>query len=181
MDTLASRETRSLANYRNKELVQKEFSNFIETISNASDSSVKIELLRDFSRVISKYIDPLKFNFPESNGYLRNYLERDASGWEILLICWTKDDITSIHGHPYLCSYNYLQGDFELELFTKVTDTEARLFKKFKVGKDEVFADCGQEDTYCNHIHRIKCISDKGYTLHIYSDDASKGDEFVMV
>lgn len=181
MEALASRETHSLANYHKKDIIHNEFQNFVESINNENSNSQKVEILREFSRSVSKYIDPTKFNIPECGGYSRNYLERDKSGWEMLLICWSKDDTTSIHGHPELCSYNYLQGEFNLELFQKVTSTEAKLDKIIKASSGDIYADCGSTNSFCNHIHRITCTTDKGYTLHIYSDDASKGDEFEMI
>lgn len=181
MDTLARPETKCLANYSNKNIIENKLQSFAETISYLKKKSSKIDHLKSFSLEISKLIDLNSFQFDKTYGYLRNKLATDESGWEILLIYWSKGHKTAIHGHPQLCSYNYLDGRFKLELFEKVGDRSAKLTKTLQVHSGDLFNDCGNEDTFCNHIHRIECLSDEGFSLHIYSDDASKGDEFDII
>ena len=35
----------------------------------------------------------------------------------------------------------------------------------------------GKAGKYNNHIHRITCLSDTAHSLHVYSDDALKGEK----
>jgi hypothetical protein len=181
MDVLARPETISLKNYKNQAKVEIEFQNLISEVQKSKSKEDKINTLQNYSSRISKLLDLKSFTHNKNEGYQRNRIAQDNSGWEILLIIWGKGDKTSIHGHPELCCYNYLKGEFKLEIFDKITSTEAKLSKEIMIVENSVFADCGESNTYCNHIHRIECLSESGFTLHIYSDDASKGDEFIEV
>ena len=35
----------------------------------------------------------------------------------------------------------------------------------------------GEAGKFNNHIHRITCLSDMAHSLHVYSDDALKGEK----
>ena len=36
----------------------------------------------------------------------------------------------------------------------------------------------GAPGRFDNHIHRITCLSDTGHSLHVYSDDALRGEVY---
>ena len=38
--------------------------------------------------------------------------------------------------------------------------------------------DLGAPGRFDNHIHRITCLSDTGHSLHVYSDDALRGEVY---
>ncbi|GAB5466245.1 MAG: hypothetical protein Kapaf2KO_16810 [Candidatus Kapaibacteriales bacterium] len=166
--------------YTSKEKVNQLFDTFVLEIARLDCSDWKKELLRNFALDISKVVDIRDFTPKDSDNYDRNYLARDDSGWEILLIAWQKGDETEIHGHPELCCYHYIKGEFELELFHLCPEGNLIFDRKIYVTEGMTYSDCGEPDTFCNHIHKVKCLSDIGYSINIYSDDAKKGEEFEL-
>ncbi|MDR0659973.1 MAG: cysteine dioxygenase [Prevotellaceae bacterium] len=116
------------------------------------------------------------------NTYTRCYIGKDStSKWEAIVMCWKKGNQTSIHGHPDFASYTFLQGEIAVETFTpqelnSVTKNTERVYK----AGESLFA-VGKSSHFDNHIHRLTCISDYAYSLHIYSDDARKGKAFSLL
>ncbi|MDR0363554.1 MAG: cysteine dioxygenase [Bacteroidales bacterium] len=107
--------------------------------------------------------------------YVRKYLGKDfETGWEAILMCWKKGNQTAIHGHPQFAAYNFVKGDFLVEVF-EAKDDFVQLANAIEAKRGDGFFAVGEPDAFDNHIHRITCLSDVGYSLHIYSDDARKG------
>ena len=50
-----------------------------------------------------------------------------------------------------------------------------KLAKVTEAAENTGFYALGEANVLTNHIHRITCLSDIAYSLHIYSDDARKG------
>ena len=113
MEALARPETKSLSGFKNKQIIQSKFANFIREIESIETDSEKIKHLHTFSHRISNYLDLDDFYGDFDANYQRNYLARHESGWELLLIAWKKGSKTTIHGHPQLCCYNYIEGEFQ--------------------------------------------------------------------
>jgi|GEM_PF-5652995 len=155
-----------------------ELSKFVSGMQSLDNNDDRIRYMKSFAKTVANNVEYKDFEPSDCEDYQRNYLSRHSSGWEVMLICWEKGNKTKIHGHPEMCCYYYIEGDFELELFKLCDDNNIELEKSIRVGTGDTFADCGQPDTYCNHIHRVTCLSEKGYSINIYSDDACKGDEY---
>lgn len=113
--------------------------------------------------------------------YLRSYIGRDASGWEAILMSWRAGDRTAIHSHPDYAGYNFMDGEFLVEVFEPVDENRARKTGEIKVTGRQSFHSLGHPGAFDNHIHRITCLSDTGHSLHVYSDDALKGYKYEEV
>ena len=111
--------------------------------------------------------------------YARCYIGKDdASKWEAIVMCWKKGNQTTIHGHPDFASYTFLQGEILVETFTPAADdTAIKNAEAIYHSGDSLFA-FGKSSSFDNHIHRLTCLSEYAYSLHIYSDDARKGKKF---
>lgn len=133
------------------------------------------EQLKNHVSGFLKSLDFKSFQDFSETSYLREYLGKDEeTGWEAIMMCWKKGNRTAIHGHPHFAAYNFAKGDFLVEVFEDKTDY-VRLSKSFGASEGDGFYAVGKPETFDNHIHRITCLSDFGYSLHIYSDDARKG------
>ena len=123
----------------------------------------------------SKY-DMDAFDIDSANQYERTFIGKDESGWEAIIMTWRKGRQSSIHGHPQFAAYNVLKGKLKLEIFEISTGNgDIKLANTLEIdGNTGLFA-IGESKTMSNHIHRISCLSDISYSLHIYSDDARKG------
>ena len=155
------------------------FDRFLERMENALSDEDKVELVRWLSNTISETIDdPSLYEQANDEQYARNIILKEDDGWEVILVCWKKGLESSIHGHPYICSYNFLFGEFDLEIYQKDKDGNISLINEVFVDQQRILIDIGTPNTFDNHIHKVKCLSDLGYSLHIYSDDARKGEEY---
>ena len=54
----------------------------------------------------------------------------------------------------------------------------ARLTESAVVEGPCAFFAVGAPGRFDNHIHRITCLSDTGHSLHVYSDDALRGEVY---
>lgn len=108
--------------------------------------------------------------------YVRNYVGRDAAtGIEALVMSWSRGNVTSVHGHPQLACYCFADGDFLVETFEPVGGDLVRPSGCRRVAGGCGFYAVGLPGRFDNHIHRITCLSERGHSLHVYSDDALKG------
>ena len=120
-------------------------------------------------------IDPAKLPYSRET-YLRNYMGRDeASGWEAILMSWSGGNRTSIHSHPQFASYTFGSGRFLVEVFEPGREGAAVKVAEFEAEAGQDFHSIGEPGRMDNHIHRITCLSDKGFSLHVYSGDALEG------
>ena len=117
-----------------------------------------------------------KFDDYSDKTYRRTYLGRDAAtGWEAIMMTWKQGNRTSIHAHPQFAGYNFADGTFRVEIFEPSADGYARPVEDHTVTAPCSFFAIGAEGRFDNHIHRITCLSETGHSLHIYSDDALRG------
>lgn len=110
--------------------------------------------------------------------YRRTRLGRSASGWEALVMTWKKGNRTSVHAHPQFAGYHFADGRFLLEIFEPAGPGVARLAQRQEVTAPAAFFAIGEPARFDNHIHRITCLSDTGHSLHVYSDDALRGEVY---
>lgn len=88
---------------------------------------------------------------------------------------WSRGNVTSVHGHPQLACYCFADGDFLVETFEAVGGDLVRPSGCRRVAGGCGFYAVGLPGRFDNHIHRITCLSERGHSLHVYSDDALKG------
>ncbi len=115
-----------------------------------------------------------EFNRFKDNNYVREYIGRDSSGWEAIVMSWKKGNVTAIHTHPQFAGYNFADGVFLVEIFEEYKDG-LKLAAKLTIDSQLGLFSIGEQGKFNNHIHRITCLSPTGHSLHIYSDDALKG------
>lgn len=119
------------------------------------------------------------FNDYSETAYRRTYLGRcPATGWEAIVMSWKKENRTSIHAHPQFAGYHIADGTFRLEIFEPAGNGAARLAESLVVEGPCAFFAVGAPGRFDNHIHRITCLSDTGHSLHVYSDDALRGEVY---
>lgn len=121
------------------------------------------------------------FATTSTTSYVRNYLGRcPETHWEAILMSWQQGNTTAIHSHPQFAGYFFADGVFEVEIFEPVGAHKARLTKRVRVNEPAAFFAIGDAERFDNHIHRITCLSDRGHSLHVYSDDALQGKTYLI-
>lgn len=114
--------------------------------------------------------------------YRRTYLGRcPETGWEAIVMSWKAGNRTSIHAHPQFAGYHFADGRFRLEIFEPAGNGAVRLKETLDVEAPYAFFAIGAPGRFDNHIHRITCISGTGHSLHVYSDDALRGEVYETV
>lgn len=138
------------------------------------------EKIKSLALSFPQYYDLEDFNIDSHVPYERTYLGKDSSGWEMILMTWHKGRKSSIHGHPQFAGYNILKGSLQLEIFEEKENNKIALKTSINVDGGNGFFAIGNHGIMNNHIHRITCISDVAYSLHVYSDDARKGITYTL-
>jgi hypothetical protein len=118
-------------------------------------------------------INPDEFRQFHDNRYGRNYIGKDKTGWEAILMTWKKGISSAIHGHPPYAGYTHVSGDVRLEVFEE-KDGGLRKVLEHIIKPGESFFAVSEKEDFKNHIHRLTGLTD-ARTLHIYSDDARRG------
>lgn len=152
------------------------FRNLLQITSGADcDDALGEELKKYVLEWLAR--NPLdKFDEYSDLTYSRTYLGRDAaSGWEAIVMTWKQGNRTRIHAHPQFAGYNLADGVFRVEIFEPTVDGHVRLVDDRTVTAPCAFFAVGAKDRFDNHIHRLTCLSPTGHSLHIYSDDALRG------
>ena len=109
--------------------------------------------------------------------YVRDYIGRDArTGWEAIVMSWKKGNRTAIHAHPQFAGYTFADGEFLVEVFEPFREG-IRLVQEMIISDIHGLYAIGEAGKFNNHIHRITCLSDTAHSLHVYSDDALKGEK----
>lgn len=117
------------------------------------------------------------FEAYSDTAYRRSYLGRSTSGWEAIVMSWKQGNRTSVHAHPQFAGYHFADGRFRLEIFEQA-DGGVRLRQEVVAEAPCAFFAVGRPGYFDNHIHRITCLSDTGHSLHVYSDDALRGEVY---
>ena len=120
------------------------------------------EILRSFNLTSS---DLECFASWSSKSYTRNCLE-DNEGFELILICWEKGQITPIHDHGgEECWVKVMEGDIQ-ETIYKIDDNGALNSGKTRVSKT---GDISYMIDFMGY-HRLENLSDKrSMSLHVYA------------
>lgn len=119
------------------------------------------------------------FNEFSDRSYVRTYLGRcPETHWEAILMSWKQENTTAIHAHPQFAGYHFTDGVFRVEIFEPADNHSARLVDTLVIDRPQRLFAIGDPGRFDNHIHRITCLSETGHSLHIYSDDALKGEVY---
>jgi len=106
--------------------------------------------------------------------YIRNYVGKVENGLEAIVMGWSKDLKSSIHGHPKFALYAIMTGEIEIEIYQ--LENGRPVLQQTVVAKEgDVYYSIGTSENFDNHIHRISCKSETSLSLHIYSEDAREG------
>lgn len=130
------------------------------------------QLLNYFSMV-----QPSANEFPLIvKSYSRNLLFRDSSGFEVVAIRWDAGAITPIHGHPGFSLIYLIEGELNEKSYQY---DQNRLLRTANIdyGAGDYSYHIGEFGRFDNAIHRIAAKT-RSLSLHIYSDDAVKGERF---
>ncbi len=134
------------------------------------------EELKQLALTFPTHFDIDPFDIDNANQYERTFIGKDESGWEAIIMTWRKGRQSSIHGHPHFAAYNVLKGKLKLDIFEDAKDNgDIKLVNTLEIDENTGLFAIGESNIMSNHIHRITCLSDISYSLHIYSDDARKG------
>ena len=116
-------------------------------------------------------------DFPLTKGsYSRTLLFRGQNRLELMIARWDQGTKTPIHGHPDFIYEYLLEGLFQIESFKKKGYAVTKIANNIQQSGD-VFSFRGLNGRFDNAIHRITALKES-LSLHIYSDDASKGEIF---
>lgn len=134
------------------------------------------KMLEAIGDVMEKHAMPKgAFRF-KKNAYSRSILLREDCGFEIMVARWDRDAVTPIHGHPGYSLLYVVEGTLKETLFV---NDGGRIQKGEESQLQPGFYSYhkGEQGRYDNAIHQIKALKES-LSLHIYSDDALKGQVF---
>ncbi|MCI5051485.1 MAG: hypothetical protein MRY57_04195 [Candidatus Pacebacteria bacterium] len=146
-----------------------------------------IEAFARNNEKLSALASDIPFDSPKDCHYKRQVLGKEFNdnetydeNFEVIMGHW-KPTKTScrIHGHPQYMYYQILSGKYLMHLY-KIIDTQQKIVEPVQsmiMLPGDTFGICAQSRTMCNGIHSMQCL-EAGQTLHIYSDDALKGEIF---
>ncbi len=116
-------------------------------------------------------------DFELSKGrYSRTILYREQSGFEIMIARWDKRTQSPIHGHPAFSLFYVVKGKLKETLYTRNQDRIDEKLTTVHSQGDYTYHQ-GVPDRFDNSIHRLSAL-EESLSLHIYSDDALKGEVF---
>ena len=112
----------------------------------------------------------------KEGSYSRTILQRTDSGFEVMVARWDKGAVTPIHGHPDFALIYIIKGALKETLYAKDgTTIRKELTTIHRPG--EYTYHHGIKGRLDNAIHQVQAMRDS-LSLHLYSDDALKGEVF---
>lgn len=135
-----------------------------------NDAEEMLKVLFDFFSTRQLGLNDFEY---KKGGYSRTILYREKSGFEVMVARWARGSSTPIHGHPDFSLCYLIQGGVKETVFYK---EEKRILQggvSIQTPGDYSYH-YGEEGGFDNAIHKIEALRDS-LSLHIYSDDAMKG------
>ena len=133
-------------------------------------------ITQELSAFLKKYPIPMD-DFPLLEGtYSRTILFRSNNGYEAMAARWSPGTISSIHGHPKFALIMVIDGRLGVNYYKKHNGQIEKIKSGF-LTESQFFSDMGQAGTFDNHIHGVQAYEET-LSIHISSDDASKGETF---
>lgn len=131
------------------------------------------------SAFLGEYSLPLD-DFPRLEGtYSRTIVHRNDNGFEAMAARWSKGATSSIHGHPPFIFYYVIKGRLKIDNYQR-NDAGLTMDSTIYLGKNEHFFSFGKPDRFDNNIHQVQA-DEETLSLHISSDDATKGEVFSRI
>jgi hypothetical protein len=133
-------------------------------------------ITEELTGFLKKYPIPID-DFPMLEGtYSRTILLRSDNGYEAMAARWSPGTVSSIHGHPEFALIIVTKGRLVVDCYKKHNDRLEKTGSEF-LTESQFFSDVGQAGTFDNHIHGVQ-TDEETLSIHISSDDASKGETF---
>ena len=130
--------------------------------------------------IIIRFLNDYEINindFPLDKGsYSRTILFRNQSYLELMIARWDKGAKTQIHGHPDFVYEYLIDGLFQIESFKKNGSYVNKIVSNSQQPGEFICLQ-GFKGQFDNAIHRITAKKES-LSLHIYSDNALKGEIF---
>jgi hypothetical protein len=152
---------------------EKQFAELVRMVKDKPITNDLGEIIKQHALEWAKEINPNEFHQFYDHKYGRNYIGKDNSGWEAIVMTWKKGISSAIHGHPQYASYTHVSGDVRLEVFEEKDGNLHKVLEHI-IKPGESFFAVSEKNDFKNHIHRLTGLTD-ARTLHIYSDDARRG------
>ncbi len=112
----------------------------------------------------------------KEGSYSRTVLQRLDSGYEAMVARWDKGAVTPIHGHPDFALIYIVKGALKETLYVKEGTTINKELTTIHYSGEYTYHN-GIQGRLDNAIHQVRAMQDS-LSLHIYSDDALKGEVF---
>jgi hypothetical protein len=155
---------------------EKQFAELLQIVKNQPITNNLGEKIKTMALRWATEINCDDFQQFHSDKYGRNYIGKDESGWEAIVMTWKKGVHSVIHGHPQYAGYTHVSGEILMEIFEE-QDGSLRKVLEHVMQPGESFFAVSDKNDFKNHIHKLTGLTD-ARSLHIYSDDARKGFNF---
>ena len=129
--------------------------------------------INELAHAHQEHLDAL----PRHDTYSRHIIGTDDD-WIGFICRWEKNTTSSIHGHPSFAYYQVLNGSIAMDLFEPINENEARQTSTTIMHSGDSIFSITPEGQFDNLIHRVRTGNSLVFTLHLYSDDPSKGRIF---
>lgn len=114
---------------------------------------------------------------PRHSHYSRHVI--GIQGDWIGYICrWEPNSASCVHGHPSFAFYQVIQGAFAMDLYKATSTTRAQWTSSRQMQAGDCIWQQGEVGCYDNLIHKVSNGNHDGYTVHLFSDDPSRGLHF---
>ena len=118
-------------------------------------------------------------DFPAlERSYSRTILYRAANGYEAMAARWGEGARSPVHGHPMYLFYYVLAGELQFDNYEKTAQGVCKTGTT-TCGPGGFFSLLGVPGAFDNGIHRVRAMVDS-LSVHIYSDNALKGEVFTV-
>jgi len=145
---------------------------FLDILSRTKyDAMRMVRIIKDLISSVRLALHQLPY---AQNSYTRTILFRELTGFEVMVARWAKGAKTPIHGHPGFSLLFLIEGVLQEKSFFKKTKGVGEMGSQVLQAGDFSFEQ-GEEGRFDNAIHRITA-NEESLSLHIYSDDAIKGE-----
>lgn len=134
------------------------------------------EILNSIHTFLGYHFFPME-DFPRLAGsYARTILYRHENGYEAMAARWSKEALSSVHGHPSFVFYFVIQGQLRIDNYS-LAPSGLNCTETIILTNGQGFHARGEEGRFDNTIHQVHA-DEETLSFHISSDDATKGAVF---
>jgi len=139
------------------------------------DVSTMLPVIVDLAFAVKRSQDM----FPDIvSGYSRTILHREPGGFEVMVARWSRGAKTPIHGHPGFSLTWLIDGNLSENTYAKEGGCLVQADSD-SLSAGAYSFDQGNDGRFDNAIHQIVAV-EESLSLHLYSDDALKGEVFTV-